>query len=174
MKKIKTLAGIISFFLLLASLSFGFYAAKELLSLPTASDYTDEGVHTFIPRSAYPTQKETYHARRHTTKRVTTQTVYKITYRTTDGSGYTWVVDTLISSEADRIVKEKKAVDRRVLVTKDNTYITIDAKETAESYIKSIRKKDIFVINLVGAYILIYGAVKLIMRQRKKWAEDTE
>lgn len=174
MKKMKTLGAVICFVLLLISLSFLFYAGKELLSLPAVSDYTDEGVHTFYPKNAYPTQKEIHHPRtKHTTGRTSTQTVYKITYGAVDGSGYQWVVDSLISAEADRIVMEKKPVKRRVLTRKENsTYITIDGSETAESYITGIRKKDIAVINLSGAYLLIYGAIKLVLRQRKKWAKD--
>ena len=175
MKKLKSFGHMVCFILLLLSVSNVFQSGKRLLTLPSASDYTDEGVHTFVPKSTYPTQKETRHHGRHTTKRVTTQTVHKIVYAAIDGSGYQWIADTFVSSEANNIVKEKKPVERRVLFLHDGkTHFVIDGKETIDSYIQGMRKKDMQIFSLAGVYILIYGAIRFFFYQRRKWAEETE
>lgn len=136
MKKIIKIFYVIGIFLFALSLASFYSGVKGITNLRPVSAYTDMGVHTFSPYKVYPVSerdKTTGHGRRFNRKK----TVYMVYYKTPERTGYKWTVKESTKKGADKILSERKKVNRRVLFIKEvKKYITVDENLTAETYIK--------------------------------------
>jgi len=140
-----------------------------------AEAYEDKGIYTFKASTVHPTQKQvrTYSGNNRT--RTTTQTVYIVTYKTTEKSGYQWKEETSSEYIGKQWIREGKTTQRRVLSIKDtNTYITVEPKYTAESYVAHNRLRYTIMLLVGGLYVIGYGAYQLYRREKRRMAEYEE
>ena len=125
-----------------------YLSAKELLTIPSANSYQDNGTHTFEPYQVLPVQVQNTSAYSRDRRMNPTKTVYMVYYRATDGSGYQWTDRAITRELGQETVKEGVPVTRRVLsIPSDRTYITVEPDQTAESYTAGLRQK--YVLALV-------------------------
>ena len=155
--------------LLLILAASGLYVGvRGFASIRPAADYEDSGVHTFIPYDILPVQVKnnaTGRAQRSNPAR----TVYMVYYQTTDGTGYRWQVEGGSVRELAEQVYDRGPVERRVLsIPADNTYITVEAGQTAEGYTSSLRQKYIRILALLGSYVLVYVAAWVVILSRNQ------
>lgn len=140
-----------------------------------AEAYEDKGIYTFKASTVHPTQKQTRTYAGNNRTRTTTQTVYIVTYKTTEKSGYQWKEETGSESVGKRWIREGKTTQRRVLSIKDtNTYITVEPKYTAESYVARNRLRYTIMLLVGGLYVIGYGAYQLYRREKRRMAEYEE
>ena len=154
---------------LVLSMAFLYVGVKGIVTVRSASGYEDMGVHTFYPYQALPTSVENTSTGRD--KRLNpTKTVYVIDYKTLDGSGYQWYVNTGNSkSEANRILAAGESVERRVLSIKETgKYITVGAELTADTYVEGQKQRYFWMVGLSGGYLVLCLAGWVIMKQSQK------
>ena len=101
---LSTVWGILKPLLLTAAAAGLLVSGHGLVTLRPASDYADEGVYTFVAKSAYPTSHKT--AVRGQTR---TRTVYLLTYQAA-GTGYTYKEELPAESAAKQAVREVEPV----------------------------------------------------------------
>jgi len=143
-----------------------YYTYKER----PADAYEDKGIYTFKAYNVYPTQVKNTTSRYN--RRQTTRTVYVVEYKTTTASGYRWREDAPSKYAGNQWIKEGKTVQRRVLSIKDtNTYITVDSKYTAETYVKHNKSKYTIILLISGLYLIGYMAVWLHRREKQRLEE---
>lgn len=157
--------------LILAAVSL-YVGIKGFSSVRTADSYEDEGVHTFTPYDILPVQVKNNGIGRNR-RMYPTKTVYMVYYRTTDGSGYQWRA----AGGSARVMAEqlysRGPMERRVLsIPADNTYITIAADQTAESYTAVLQRKYVLILGLSGGYILVCLAVFVVGWSSKKMRKE--
>lgn len=154
-------AGIVrvgSILLLILAAASLYVGARGFASIRPAADYADGGIHTFAPYDILPVQVENNATGRYQ-RNHPTRTVYMVYYQTTDGTGYRWQAEGGSAQELAQQLYDRGPVERRVLsIPADNTYITVEAGQTAESYTKSLRQKYVLILGLSGAYVLVYLA----------------
>lgn len=132
-------------------------AIREYIAVRPADAYEDKGVHTFSPYEVLPVQVKNRTGTSRDRRLRPTKTVYKLYYKSTDGSGYKWSEEVPAKSFGEKRVKEGVTVDRRVLsITGENAYITVEADQTAESYTTQCRRRYILYTVLSAVYILIF------------------
>lgn len=160
-----------SILLLILAASSLYAGVRGFASIRPATDYEDSGVYTFAPYDILPVQVKNNAAGREQ-RNNPTRTVYMVYYQTTDGTGYRWQVEGGCVRELAQQVYDRGSVERRVLsIPADNTYITVQADQTAEGYTSSLRQKYTLILTLSGGYVLIYAAVWVVIlcrRQRRK------
>ena len=143
MTKLKSLGFAAGIVLLIAAVSCLYFSVRNLMELPPASAYEDMGVHTFVPVEVSPIQVEN-HATGRAGRTHPTQTVYVVSYQADDNSGYQYRYESSVESTAQRILEEGAPVERRVLsIPEENTYLTVEIDETAESYTNSWQRSSI-------------------------------
>ena len=155
--------------LLLILAASGLYVGvRGFASIRPAADYEDSGVHTFIPYDILPVQVKN-NATGRAQRSNPTRTVYMVYYQTTDGTGYRWQVEGGSVRELAEQVYDRGPVERRVLsIPADNTYITVEAGQTAEGYTSSLRQKYIRILALSGSYVLVYVAAWVVILSRNQ------
>jgi len=123
-------------------------AGYNYMTMRPAESYTDQGVYTFVASKGYPTiEKTTRRGRSYD------HPVYKVIYQA-QGSGYTYTEDAPAESIGKQYVRERRSTDRRVLsITGENTYITVDAKYTLESFVRTARQRYLIVFGVSAAYL---------------------
>lgn len=174
MGKIKSIGFSIGIILLILSAVFLYRGLHGLSSAPDASAYEDAGVHTFVPYDIVPVQVENRGTRRDRRKHPT-KIIYKVYYHTTDGSGYRWSAEGGSVRELAENLYDRGPVDRRVLsIPADNTYITVEASQNAESYTRSLRKTYMIYVTAAGTYMVCYGAAWCVIIGRKKRRQHPE
>ncbi|HJC24660.1 MAG TPA: hypothetical protein H9761_13300 [Candidatus Eisenbergiella merdavium] len=154
---------------LVLSMAFLYVGVKGIVTVRPASSYEDMGVHTFYPYQALPTSVENTSTGRD--KRLNpTKTVYVIDYKTLDGSGYQWHVNTGNSkSEANRILAAGESVERRVLSIKETgKYITVEAELTADTYVEGQKQRYFWMVGLSGGYLVLCLAGWVVVKQSQK------
>lgn len=168
MERFRRLAFTAGILLLVLSMAVFYISVRDFQKIRPASDYSDKGIHTFEPYQTYPTRiKNTAIGRQgrlHPTK-----TVYLIYYEATDGSGYQWEDRAEYREEAERIVSEKKPVQRRVLsIKKTKKYISIKEGLNAETYTAGLRRNSVLGIGISAAYMVFYGiGWTAVLRKRR-------
>lgn len=169
--KAKKVTSVVGLLLLILAASSLYVGAKGFASIRPAADYEDSGIHTFTPYDILPVQVKN-NAPGRAQRNNPTRTVYMVYYQTTDGTGYRWQVEGGSVRELTEQVYDRGPVERRVLsIPADNTYITVEADQTAEGYTSSLRQKYILILALSGGYVLVYAAawvVILCRNQRQK------
>lgn len=164
-KKIIFVGGLV---LLILAASRLYVGARGFASIRPAADYEDNGVHTFAPYDILPVQVKN-NATGRAQRNNPTRTVYMVYYQTTDGTGYRWQVEGGSVRELAKQVYDRGAVERRVLsIPEDNTYITVEAEQTAERYTSSLRQKYVLILGLSGGYVLVYVAAWVVILSRKQ------
>ena len=167
MQKLKSITFAAGVLLLLLAATAGSLSIKNLSGLRSADSYEDSGVYTFLPYQVLHVQVKNTGASGRDRRMNPTRTVYMIYYRTTDGSGYQWSERALTRELGQKMVEEGVSITRRVLnIPEENTYITVEQEQTAESYTAGLRKRYFIVLCLSAGYILIY--LLLTLRQRQK------
>ena len=146
-----------------------YLSAKELLTIPSANSYQDNGTHTFEPYQVLPVQVQNTSAYSRDRRMNPTKTVYMVYYRATDGSGYQWTDRAITRELGQETVKEGVPVTRRVLsIPSDRTYITVEPDQTAESYTAGLRQKYVLALALSAAYILVYLVIWGVILSKKR------
>ena len=179
MRKLKTIIPMAGILLLILSAASLCAAMQGIAKVRPAEDYEDQGVRSFEPYAVYPVQVENTGASGRDRRMHPTQTVYKVDYRATDGSGYQWSGEAFSKDHGQRIVEAGETVKRRVLsIPSDGTYITVGPEQTAGNYAEGVRGKYTRIIGLSTLYILFYAIAlfltKLARRLRKNWTADAE
>lgn len=145
-----------------------YYTMKEL----PAEAYEDKGIYTFVAKNTYPTQVKTTGSRS-SHYRTTTRTVYMVEYKAKEYSGYRWREEAPSQTTGKEWVKEGKTVQRRVLSIKDtNTYISVDPKYTAETYVSHNKSRYTMFLLIPGLYLIGYTAVWLHNREKRRLEEE--
>ena len=166
--KAKKVISVVGLLLLILAASSLYVGAKGFASIRPAADYEDSGVHTFAPYDILPVQVKN-NATGRAQRNNPTRTVYMVYYQTTDGTGYCWQVEGGSVRELAEQVYDRGPVERRVLsIPADNTYITVEAEQTAEGYTSSLRQKYILILVLSGGYVLVYAAVWVVILYRNQ------
>lgn len=138
-------------------------AGYRFMTIRPASDYTDEGIYTFVASKGYPAVEGTY--RSGSSYRSRQRSVYKVVYQA-EGAGYTYTQEAPAESIGKQYVREKRSAERRVLsITGENLYITVDAKYTPEGYVQSLRLRYLAVFGASAGYLAAL-AVWYIWRKR--------
>ena len=96
------------------------------------------------------------------------KTVYVVSYQASDGSGYEYDYEAgSVDTIAQKIVEEGEPIERRVLsVPDEGTYITVEADETAETYVAGQRKRFVLISIVSVLYLVIWGMVELVYARR--------
>lgn len=169
-KKIVSNVGILLLIVAAVSLYTGI---RNFTSVRPVTDYEDSGVHTFTPYDILPVQVKNNGTRR-SQRRNPTRTVYMVYYHTTDGTGYRWQAEGGSARTLAEQLYDRGPVERRVLsIPADNTYITVEADQTAESYTESLRQKYILMMSLSGGYVLIYVVAWIVIWSRRQRREQS-
>lgn len=169
----KTIGLMIGLLLVILATAFLYLGISGFISVPSASDYEDMGIHIFAPYDILPVQVENHTTGRN--KRLhPTKTVYMVHYQATDGTGYKWNIEGGSTKETAQILYNQGEITRRVLsISEDDTYITIEPEQTAETYTTALRQRYILMIGGSIVYIGIYLAVwiiKKILRRKTQQA----
>lgn len=166
--KAKKVISVVGLLLLILAASSFYVGARGFASIRPAADYEDSGVHTFAPYDILPVQVRN-NATGRAQRNNPTRTVYMVYYQATDGTGYRWQVEGGSVRELAEQVYDRGPVERRVLsIPADNTYITVEAEQTAEGYTSSLRQKYILILVLSGGYVLVYAAVWVVILYRNQ------
>ena len=160
--------------LLLILAGVGLYTGvRNFTSVRPVTAYEDSGVHTFTPYDILPVQVKNTGARR-SQRRNPTRTVYMVYYHTTDGTSYRWQAEGGSAQTLAEQLYDRGPVERRVLsIPTDNTYITVEADQTAESYTESLRQKYILMVCLSGGYVLVYVVAWIVIWSQKQRREKS-
>ena len=103
-----------------------------------------------------------------------TRTVYMVHYLATDGSGHQCSEQVMSCDLGQDIVDDKLEMERRVLrIPADGTYITVAADQPMESYTVGLRQRCVWALVPLGAYILRYLLVKIVLLARRNRVEET-
>ena len=147
----------------------GLYTSvKEYLAIRPADSYEDSGVHTFVPYDILPVQVKNNGFGRYQ-RMNPTRIVYKVYYRTNDGTGYQWRVEGGSARALAEQIYGRGPVERRVLsIPADNTYITVEVNQDAESYTAGLRQRYLLILGVCAGYVVIYLAVWVIRWARKQ------
>jgi len=149
MQKLKSIIFVVGLLLLLLSATMGYLSIKHLSAITPVDSYEDKGVYTFLPYQVLPVQVQNTGTRGRNRRMNSTQTVYMVYYRATDGSGYQWT-DRAITHELGQEVVDAGAA--------------VEPEQTAGSYTAGY----ITALALAGAYILLYVVVWGIVIMIKK------
>ena len=172
MRKLKLFGTVLGFLLLFIGVVMSYFAIQNLSEIRPTDCYRDEGIHTFEPYDILPLQVENHMTGRYQ-RMNPTRTVYMVYYQTTDGPGYQWQAEGGSVRELAEQVYNQGSVERRVLsIPTENTYITVTADQTAESYTSELRQRHILTLGVSGVYILVYLMGWLVVWQRKKGLEQ--
>lgn len=145
---------------------------KGISAIRPADRYEDGGVHTFAPYNILPVQVRN-NGRGRYQRMNPTRTVYMVYYRATDGSGYQWRTEGGSARVLAEQVYDRGPVERRVLfIPADDTYITVEADQTAESYTAGLRQRYILILGLSGGYVVVYLVARVVMRNRRKTRKE--
>lgn len=157
MNIIKKIAFVISIILLIGAGAMVKIATKHMADIPSASSYTDQGVHSFKPYLVLPAQVQNTSASSRDRRMNPTKTVYMVYYRATDGSSYQWSEQAVTRALGQKTVSAGTTVERRVLAIPDRrTYITVTPEQTADSYTSDLKRKYVLMLAIAGAYILLF------------------
>lgn len=169
MNRLKRLVKPLTTILLIAAVVFFVKGFLSLSDLPAASEYEDDGVHTFAVKQIVPVQVKNT-ARGRSRRLHPTKTVYMIDYKTTDGSGYLWRREgSSAESLARQMAEDMPTVERRVLLLPaDDTYITVEADQTAESYTAQMKRQYQVMMGAAALYAIVYVSVQLVRYQRSR------
>ena len=168
MTKLKSLGFAAGIVLLIAAVSCLYFSVRNLMELPPASAYEDMGVHTFVPVEVSPIQVEN-HATGRAGRTHPTQTVYVVSYQADDNSGYQYRYESSVESTAQRILEEGTPVERRVLsIPEENTYLTVEIDETAESYTSGQSSIYCLLLGVASLYLVVCLAVTVRLRLKKR------
>lgn len=166
-KGVKHCMEILSILCLVLALScIGAVIQKYPAYLP-ADAYSDMGVYTFTPVRVYPTQEE-YRIRVGRGWQDSTRTVYNVEYRAAS-DGYGYHEETYSEKEAQSLLREGVAVQKRVLtVNETGRYLTIAPEETAESYVTRYRMSYITILAVCMTYLLGFSVFYLYRWRKSK------
>ena len=155
-------------FVILAVLSL-FFSVRNMTEIRSVSAYEDQGVYTFVPVEVSPVQEEN-NASGRTRRNHPVKTVYVVSYQASDGSGYEYDYEAgSVDTIAQKIVEEGEPIERRVLsIPDEGTYITVEADETAETYVTGQRKRFVLISIVSVLYLVIWGMVNIILMKRRK------
>lgn len=169
MAKIKSILFAAGVLLLIGAAACLYLGLRGLAGVRPAAAYVDQGVHTFVPSAVYPVQVEN-HATGRDKRNHPTRTVYMVAYRATDGSGYTYRSAAGAAEQTARqIVAAGEPVTRRVLsVPQDGVSVTVEADQTAQSYVAGQRKTYGAMAGASLAYLLIWAAVHIGVAYRRR------
>ena len=166
MQKLKSVVFVSAILLLLLAVAAGCISVKNLYGIRPAGSYVDGGVHTFSPYQVLPVQVRNTGASGRDRRMNPTRTVWMVHYRADDGSGYRWSERAVTRELGQKIVEEGACIARRVLTIPDeNSYITVEQEQTAESYTAGLRQRYLIVLSLSAGYILLYSL--LTLRQKR-------
>lgn len=165
MRNSKNIFFVSLFFLSIAVVLFGGW---KFMDIPPAHAYVDAGVRDFIPTQVFPTQVKNTSGSSRDRRMHPTKTVYKLTYRATDGSGYQWSTEVTAKSIGKQMLAEGKIESRRVLkLPQEKTFVPVQPNQDAQSYTKSLQKRHLLLIAPFAAYIVIYIIVSIFLFFRK-------
>ncbi len=170
MEKLKSIIFVAGVMLLILSATMGYISIKSLTAIPPAGSYEDKGVYTFSPYKVLPVQVQNTGSGRNS-RMNPTKTVYMVYYQDVSGSGYQWTERAITRELGQEIVNAGTAVERRVLtIPADNSYITTEPDQTADSYTAGLQQKYIAILILSGSYILLYAVIFWLIWLRKRKA----
>ena len=155
-------------FVILAVLSL-FFSVRNMTEIRSVSAYEDQGVCTFVPVEVSPVQEEN-NASGRMRRNHPVKTVYVVSYQASDGSGYEYDYEAgSVDTIAQKIVEEGEPIERRVLsIPDEGTYITVEADETAETYVAGQRKRFVLISIVSVLYLAVWGMVNIILMKRRK------
>ena len=157
--------------LLILAAAVGYLSIKYLTAILPADSYEDKGVYTFSPYQVLPVQVQNTGASGRDRRMNPTKTAYMVYYQDTSGSGYQWTERAITRELGQEIVNAGTAVERRVLtIPADNSYITTEPDQTADSYTAGLQQKYIAILILSGSYILLYAVIFWLIWLRKRKA----
>ncbi len=169
MRKQKSIRFMIFLSLFVLAAIAAYRSIQNLSALLPADSYKDEGVHTFSPYQVLPIQVKNTSTSRRGRRINRTKTIYKIYYKATDGSGYQWSDETPAKTIGQKAVDAKATVRRRVLrIPANRTYITVEPGLTPESYTAGQKKKNLQILGISTAYILLYLPICLFLYIRRR------
>lgn len=144
-------------------------ALNKITDIPTVSNYQDMGIHTFKPYKMLPFSVKNTSASKRERRMNPKKTIYVVYYQSTDGSDYKWKVEKRSKDEAKSLLAQNENIERRVLTEKETGYyMTLDTKETMDSYFTKQRNLYIWVIGLSSTYIVCYFVVMIIKQKKRK------
>lgn len=169
MKQLKFIAFATGVLLLILSMALGYLSIQYLSTIPSADSYEDRGIYAFSPDEVLPVQVKNTGAIGRDRRMNPTKTAYMVYYRDTGGSGYQWSEQAPTRELGQETVNAGVSVERRVLaIPADQSYITVEPDQTAESYTAALRQKYVITLTLSVAYALLYAAVWCILIFTKK------
>lgn len=173
MQKLKSIIFVSGILLLLLAVTASCFSIKNLSGLRPAGSYEDSGVYTFSPYQVMPVQVKNTGANGRDRRMNPTKTVYMVYYRTTDGSGYQWSERALTRELGLKRVEDGGNISRRVLrIPEENSYITVEPEQTAESYTAGLRQRYSAVLYASAGYILLYLLLTWRQKKRRKQREN--
>ena len=173
-QKAKIFIGIVGVLLLILAAASLCMGVSGFFSIRPVTCYEDSGIHTFAPYDLLPVQVKSSGSSRYQ-RMNPTRTVYMVYYQATDGTGYRWQVEGGSVRELVKQLYNRGPVERRVLsIPADNTYITVEADQTAESYTTGLQQKYILIMGVSGGYILLYLVAWVVIWFWKKREEGKE
>lgn len=166
-KKFSGIIRILGIFGIIISMAFLYLGIKGISQIRPATDYTDTGVHTFVPYRVLPQTMEN-HATGRSKRNNPTKTIYVVHYHTLDGTKYQWKQNSSYKNSAEQILAKGESVNRRVLsIKEERKYITVEPELTAETYAAGQQKRHHWMIVLSSCYLVTCCVMWVVLKRRK-------
>ena len=173
MKKLKSIVVVLGVMLLILSATVSYLSVKNLSTIHSVDSYEDKGVYTFLPYRVLPVQVKNTGASGRSRRMNPTKTVYIVYYQASDGSGYQWSKQVPNKDMGQKTIDDGMSVTRRVLyITDDNTYITVESEQTAETYTAELRQRYLIALGVSIGYILLYVLLTWYTIRKKKSMQE--
>lgn len=131
-----------------------YFCNQNLATIRPVSAYEDKGVCTFYPYEIASVQvkRGAFHTRVYNTE-------FQVRYKTREGISYRWRKDSESTKEQAQQIYDRGPVERRVLsIVAEKKYITVEPNQNAESYTNSLKSRNLRIMRVSAAYIVIYVA----------------
>lgn len=171
MEKVKPAAFSVGIMLLVGAALCFYFSLRNLADMRPAKAYEDEGVYTFVPEEVHSVRVENHAVGQ--AGRDPYKIVYKVYYRAQEDSSYQYKEEFSVEVLAQNVVEEGKAIQRRVLsIPQEGGYITIDANETADTYVSSQKTKYFVIAAVCFAYMAAWGVGAAILAKKRHDADQ--
>lgn len=145
-----------------------YFGNQNLETIRPASAYEDKGVRTF-----YPYEIASVQVRNRSVGRLYRNsgyhTEYQVRYKTREGTRYRWREEGEPTKEQAQQIYDRGPVERRVLsIVAEKKYITVEPDQNAESYTDSLKSRNLWIMRISAAYIVIYIATWFFIWRNKR------
>ena len=167
LRSLRNIVKVISIMGAVISLIVIFFAVKGYYSLPSADDYVDKGIYTFMPSRTY-TMQEKYKIKISRSWQERSRSVNVVEYRA-HKDGYRHLVKVDSKTDGQNLVREHVAIQRKIFSLKNTKdFITVGSEETTVNYTNRARLKYILFFSASAFYLCVFGGFYYFKNRKAK------